>query len=250
MRFAAFPAGNVADSKAAGFVVAVFSVIQQHVHGWRQSRRHPTGRQIGGKRPLVPLDEMRSLTSCCVQAGILTFLVKEVEHLVRGSAWFQMDVSQCEQCGRSPNDLLQLESELHLTQEAADKLQRLLTDKTEEAKRREEEATSFKNQVTSHSHQLKIANSWHFYSKCLRNLARWTGLEQLHVPFGFSTIGRIAQPQIHENLFRHCEPFHYLSMPFLKILRPNARPHRVGPKTVRIELLQTFRTVCVETTIN
>ena len=118
------------------------------------------------RAPLVPLNEMRSLTSCCVQAGILTFLVKEVEHLVRGSAWFQMDVSQCEQCGRSPNDLLQLESELHLTQEAADKLQRLLTDKTEEAKRREEEATSFKNQVTSHLHQLKIANSWHFYSKC------------------------------------------------------------------------------------
>ena len=75
------------------------------------------------------------------------FLVKQVEHLVRGSAWFQMDVSQCDQCGRSPSDVLQLESELHLTREAADKIQRLLGEKSEEAKRREEEGTLLKNQV-------------------------------------------------------------------------------------------------------
>lgn len=79
--------------------------------------------------------------------NLLNYLVKDIDQLVRGSAWFQLDVSQCEQCGRSPNDILQLESELHLTQEAADRLQRNLTDKTEESKRREEEATSFKNQV-------------------------------------------------------------------------------------------------------
>lgn len=79
--------------------------------------------------------------------GLLNYLVKDIDQLVRGSAWFQLDVSQCEQCGRSPNDILQLESELHLTQEAADRLQRNLADKTEESKRREEEATSFKNQV-------------------------------------------------------------------------------------------------------
>lgn len=81
--------------------------------------------------------------------GLLNYLVKDIDQLVRGSAWFQLDFSQCEQCGRSPNDLLQLESELHLTQEAADRLQRNLADKTEESKRREEEATSFKNQVLS-----------------------------------------------------------------------------------------------------
>ena len=79
--------------------------------------------------------------------GLLNYLVKDIDQLVRGSAWFQLDFSQCEQCGRSPNDLLQLESELHLTQEAADRLQRNLADKTEESKRRDEEATSFKNQV-------------------------------------------------------------------------------------------------------
>jgi hypothetical protein len=79
--------------------------------------------------------------------GLLSYLVKDIDHLVRGSAWFQLDFSQCDQCGRSPNDLLQLESELHLTQEAADRLQRNLADKTEESKRRNEEATSFKNQV-------------------------------------------------------------------------------------------------------
>jgi hypothetical protein len=79
--------------------------------------------------------------------GLLNYLVKDIDHLVRGSAWFQLDFSQCDQCGRSPNDLLQLESELHLTQEAADRLQRNLADKTEESKRRNEEATSFKNQV-------------------------------------------------------------------------------------------------------
>jgi hypothetical protein len=79
--------------------------------------------------------------------GLLSYLVKDIDHLVRGSAWFQLDFSQCDQCGRSPNDLLQLESELHLTQEAADRLQRNLADKTEESKRRDEEATSFKNQV-------------------------------------------------------------------------------------------------------
>lgn len=73
--------------------------------------------------------------------------MKEVDQLVRGSACFQLDVTQCDQCGRSPNDVLQLESELHLTQEAAEKLQRRLNEKTEEAKRREEEATAFKNQV-------------------------------------------------------------------------------------------------------
>lgn len=77
----------------------------------------------------------------------MTLLVKEVDQLVRGSACFQLDVTQCDQCGRSPNDVLQLESELHLTQEAAEKLQRRLNEKTEEAKRREEEATAFKNQV-------------------------------------------------------------------------------------------------------
>ena len=81
------------------------------------------------------------------QPGVLTFLVKEIDQLVRASAWYQMDVSQCEACGRSPGDILQLESELHLTQEAADRLQRLLNDKTVESKRREEEATCFKNQV-------------------------------------------------------------------------------------------------------
>lgn len=81
------------------------------------------------------------------ETGVLNYLVKEVDQLVRGSAWFQLDFSQCEQCGRSPNDLLQLESELHLTQEAADRLQRNLAEKTEEARRREEEAVSFKNQV-------------------------------------------------------------------------------------------------------
>lgn len=70
-----------------------------------------------------------------------------MDQLVRGSACFQLDVTQCDQCGRSPNDVLQLESELHLTQEAAEKLQRRLNEKTEEAKRREEEATAFKNQV-------------------------------------------------------------------------------------------------------
>ncbi|XP_046444144.1 bicaudal D-related protein homolog [Daphnia pulex] len=80
--------------------------------------------------------------------GLLNYLVKDIDHLVRGSAWFQLDFSQCDQCGRSPNDLLQLESELHLTQEAADRLQRNLADKTEESKRRNEEATSFKNQLT------------------------------------------------------------------------------------------------------
>ena len=79
--------------------------------------------------------------------GLLNYLVKDIDQLVRGSAWVQLDFSQCEQCGRSPNDLLQLESELHLTQEAADRLQRNLADKTEESKRRDEEATSFKNQV-------------------------------------------------------------------------------------------------------
>lgn len=79
--------------------------------------------------------------------GLLNYLVKDIDHLVRGSAWFQLDFSQCDQCGRSPNDLLQLESELHLTQEAADRLQRNFADKTEECKRRNEEATSFKNQV-------------------------------------------------------------------------------------------------------
>jgi hypothetical protein len=79
--------------------------------------------------------------------GLLNYLVKDIDHLVRGSAWFQLDFSQCDQCGRSPNDLLQLESELHLTQEAADRLQRNLAEKTEESKRRDEEATSFKNQV-------------------------------------------------------------------------------------------------------
>lgn len=79
--------------------------------------------------------------------GLLNYLVKDIDQLVRGSAWFQLDFSQCEQCGRSPNDLLQLESELHLTQEAADRLQRNLADKTEESKRREEETTSYKNQV-------------------------------------------------------------------------------------------------------
>lgn len=79
--------------------------------------------------------------------GLLNYLVKDIDHLVRGSAWFQLDFSQCDQCGRSPNDLLQLESELHLTQEAADRLQRNFADKTEESKRRNEEATSFKNQV-------------------------------------------------------------------------------------------------------
>ncbi|EFX77717.1 hypothetical protein DAPPUDRAFT_53920 [Daphnia pulex] len=67
--------------------------------------------------------------------GLLSYLVKDIDHL-------------CDQCGRSPNDLLQLESELHLTQEAADRLQRNLADKTEESKRRNEEATSFKNQLT------------------------------------------------------------------------------------------------------
>ncbi|KZS15963.1 Bicaudal D-related protein [Daphnia magna] len=80
--------------------------------------------------------------------GLLNYLVKDIDHLVRGSAWFQLDFSQCDQCGRSPNDLLQLESELHLTQEAADRLQRNFADKTEECKRRNEEATSFKNQLT------------------------------------------------------------------------------------------------------
>lgn len=83
---------------------------------------------------------------------MLTYLVKEVDQLVRASAWYQMDVSQCEACGRSPGDVMQLESELHLTQEAADRLQRNLAEKTEEAKRREEEATGFKNQVSSSLH--------------------------------------------------------------------------------------------------
>lgn len=78
---------------------------------------------------------------------MLCYLVKEVEALVRSSAMFQMDMSQCEQCGRSSNDLLQFESELHLTQEAADKLQRQLADKIEESKRYKDESTSLQNQV-------------------------------------------------------------------------------------------------------
>lgn len=90
-----------------------------------------------------------SLSLSLNQVGILSYLVKEIDHLVRGSAWWLVDVdmTQCQQCGRSPGDVLQLESELHLTQEAADRLQRNLIEKTEESKRHTEEATSFKNQV-------------------------------------------------------------------------------------------------------
>jgi len=83
-----------------------------------------------------------------LEAGILTYLVKEIDQLVLGSAWYQLDVSQCEHCGRSPGDVLQLESELHLTHEAADRLQRLLADKSEEAKRREDENINYQNQLT------------------------------------------------------------------------------------------------------
>ena len=92
-------------------------------------------------------------TNCSLQVGILSYLVKEIDHLVRGSAWWLVDVdmTQCQQCGRSPGDVLQLESELHLTQEAADRLQRNLAEKTEESKRHTEEATSFKNQVRAYS---------------------------------------------------------------------------------------------------
>ena len=86
--------------------------------------------------------------SVVTKAGVLTYLVKEVEQLVSGSAWYQPDMSQCQQCGRSDGDILQLESQLHLTQEAADRLQRLLTDKSEELKRRIEDNTNYQNQVT------------------------------------------------------------------------------------------------------
>lgn len=96
----------------------------------------------GSATSIVDVEQHKDETS------VLGYLVKEIDQMVRGSAWFQLDFSQCEQCGRSPNDLLQLESELHLTQEAADRLQRNLADKTEEARRREEEATAFKNQVS------------------------------------------------------------------------------------------------------
>lgn len=98
--------------------------------------------------------------------GLLNYLVKDIDHLVRGSAWFQLDFSQCDQCGRSPNDLLQLESELHLTQEAADRLQRNLADKTEESKRRDEEATSFKNQVLFYTVHTKLIIFPPFYYGC------------------------------------------------------------------------------------
>jgi len=101
-----------------------------------------------------------------LEAGILTLLVKEVDQLVRGSACFQLDVTQCDQCGRSPNDVLQLESELHLTQEAAEKLQRRLNEKTEEAKRREEEATAFKNQLTLKDVELEATREERDTARC------------------------------------------------------------------------------------
>ena len=78
---------------------------------------------------------------------MLTYLVKEVEQLVSSSAWYQPDVSQCQQCGRSDGDILQLESQLHLTQEAADRLQRHLSDKSDELKRRIEDNNNCQNQA-------------------------------------------------------------------------------------------------------
>jgi len=82
------------------------------------------------------------------EAGVLTYLVKEVEQLVSSSAWYQPDMSQCQQCGRSDGDILQLESQLHLTQEAADRLQRHLSDKSDELKRRIEDNNNCQNQLT------------------------------------------------------------------------------------------------------
>jgi len=82
-----------------------------------------------------------------LKAGVLTYLVKEVEQLVSGSAWYQPDMSQCQQCGRSDGDVLQLESQLHLTQEAADRIQRLLSEKSDELKRRIEDNNNYQNQV-------------------------------------------------------------------------------------------------------
>ena len=107
-----------------------------------------------------------------VQAGILTYLVKEIDQLVLGSAWYQLDVSQCEHCGRSPGDVLQLESELHLTHEAADRLQRLLADKSEEAKRREDENINYQNQVCHSNSSLNYTEMTLNHSKWLRKTAK------------------------------------------------------------------------------